>query len=94
MRWAFPSEPAECGLYFIVSGTVDGAPIQQVLDGRSREHRFDNNPAEDWSLHIRAANRLGTGPLASPVRLSEGRQGRFIRLKKKTLKNLIIHIRF
>uniref|UniRef100_A0A914BWZ1 Fibronectin type-III domain-containing protein n=1 Tax=Acrobeloides nanus TaxID=290746 RepID=A0A914BWZ1_9BILA len=72
LRWAYPSEPLECGLYFIISGTVDGAPIQQVVDGRSREHRFENNPALDWSLQIRAANRVGNGPQATAVRLNEG----------------------
>lgn len=72
LRWAYPSEPLECGLYFIISGTVDGAPIQQVADGRSREHRFENNPALDWSLQIRAANRVGNGPQATAVRLNEG----------------------
>lgn len=78
LRWTYPTEPQECGLYFIIGGTIDGVPIQQVVDGRAREHRFENNPAIDWYLQIRAANRVGSGPLSAGVRLNGGggrRQG-------------------
>ncbi|KAI1721462.1 fibronectin type III domain-containing protein [Ditylenchus destructor] len=66
LRWSYPTEPtAACGLYFVISGTIDNTSVQQTVDGRAREHRFDRNPARNWNLKIGAANRLGAGPISA-----------------------------
>lgn len=68
LRWSYPEEPtAECGLYFLISGTIDSASIQQIVDGNVREHRFEGNPAKNWQLRIGAANRLGVGQSSAIV---------------------------
>ena len=75
LRWKYPAEGNDCGLYFVISGTIDGTSLQQIVDGSQREARFDND-AVHWTLRIAAANKLGTGPVSSPVHLNSGRHGR------------------
>uniref|UniRef100_A0A915DIS7 Fibronectin type-III domain-containing protein n=1 Tax=Ditylenchus dipsaci TaxID=166011 RepID=A0A915DIS7_9BILA len=70
LTWSYPNEPTqECGLYFVISGTIDSVAIQQTVDGQSREHRFDSNPARNWRLQVGAVNRLGAGPVSALVPL-------------------------
>jgi hypothetical protein len=71
LRWEYPTEPAECSLYFVISGTVDGASIQQIVSGQSREHQLDVVDSNSASLQIGAANKLGTGPLSEPTTLQQ-----------------------
>lgn len=75
LRWKYPKDQDKCGLYFVVSGTIDDSSIQQIIDGSQREIRFDNS-AVHWRLHIAAANELGTGPASVPVHLNSGHHGR------------------
>uniref|UniRef100_A0AC34QKY1 Fibronectin type-III domain-containing protein n=1 Tax=Panagrolaimus sp. JU765 TaxID=591449 RepID=A0AC34QKY1_9BILA len=72
LRWNYPNEENSCGLYFIVSGTVDGSSIQHLIGGSHRELEFDNE-AIHWTLNIAAANKLGSGPVSYPVHLNSGR---------------------
>lgn len=74
LRWSYPSQSRECGLYFVISGTMDDASIQLIVDGSLREYRIQNS-ATTITLEVAAASRLGVGPASAPVHLNSGRQG-------------------
>lgn len=76
LRWNYPTEPAECNLYFVVSGTVDGASIQQIVGGNNREHLLEALNSNSASLQISAANKLGVGPSSPTVNVSHQQVGR------------------
>lgn len=85
LKWFYPNELTDdCGLYFVISGTIDKAAIQQTVDGQSREHRFDGNLAKNWQLHVKAVNRLGQGSssqvatILNTQQTATQRQGKFI----------------
>ncbi|KAI6201513.1 hypothetical protein M3Y96_00850200 [Aphelenchoides besseyi] len=69
LRWSFPSQPADCSLYFVISGTIDGASIQQIVNGQSREQKLDVIDPNSASLQISAANKLGVGPVSTTTSL-------------------------
>lgn len=71
LRWEFLTAPAECSLYFVISGTVDDASIQQIVSGQSREHELDAVNTNSVNIQISAANKLGAGPSSSTVSLQE-----------------------
>jgi hypothetical protein len=71
IRWDFPAQPAQCSLYFILSGTLDGASIQQIVGGQAREHELDVVDPNSANLQISAANKLGTGPASSTMNVQQ-----------------------
>lgn len=68
LRWSYPNKKG-CGLYFLISGTTDNVFVQQIVEGRAREHQFDGNAARQWRLQVSANNKLGAGLLSESVTL-------------------------
>jgi hypothetical protein len=54
-------------LYFVLSGTLDGASIQQIVGGQAREHELEVTDPNSADLQISAANNLGKGPSSPSV---------------------------
>ncbi|KAI6240848.1 hypothetical protein M3Y99_00392200 [Aphelenchoides fujianensis] len=59
LRWSYPTSGADCSLYFVIGGTVDGASIQQIVNGQAREQRLDVADPNSANLQVSAANKLG-----------------------------------
>uniref|UniRef100_A0A7E4VM27 Fibronectin type III domain protein n=1 Tax=Panagrellus redivivus TaxID=6233 RepID=A0A7E4VM27_PANRE len=72
LRWHYPTQNIECGLYFIISGHVDDSSISVTVDGLIREHHF-HLVGQSWTLTVTAVSKSGTGPASVPVNLNIGR---------------------
>ncbi|CAD5222389.1 unnamed protein product [Bursaphelenchus xylophilus] len=74
IRWDYPADSGDCGLYFVISGMIDNGSIQQTVNGKTRELFLEVQNPSSVELKVSAANKIGPGPATEFLRIGDGPQ--------------------